>query len=641
MSDNLKYRPDIDGLRAIAVLSVIFFHMNPNWISGGFLGVDIFFVISGFLITTIIHRQISQGTFSFTEFYTRRMKRILPAFFTVVLSCIVIGYFILLPDDYKSLGKSTLSTLFFVSNIWFGRSAGGYFESNDAMPLLHTWSLAVEEQYYFIWPIILITLLTFSIKQRTLVYSLLVVALISFIGATVIALNDTFLTKWNYYLLPSRVGELLIGSILAIKLNNGCELGNSNKWGGVGVLIIFSSFVLVNGESVFPGVNALWPCLGVAFIIYSNPSNAINKMLSIKPLTYIGLISYSLYLWHWPILAFMRYVNPNNQIEQSLSNPQLLFSGVLTWLLAHITFKLVECRTRVVNTLFPKTLSFYLVIPSLVTLVIIGTIFVSNGLPSRFGKHTHEQVMVAPNNICTRTNERGCALTTGDNKLNIALLGDSHAAALEAFFLPFGEKNELSIIDYSSSNCAPAKPLDNIKGLARDLCKLARSNLNEKIHEIDSIIIVARWEWNFFDTVDNSINGGLGSIDDYYEKLKNKIISYKSQGIKKIVLVNQIPKYQQDIKKFLLPFNHIETDLDELFFDGNELINQLAEETEVFVLDFYDIFCPDDNCSPMSERGEILYFDHNHINVFGAKWLYNKFDNTTKSHELLDYLRSR
>ena len=150
MSKNLKYRPDIDGLRAVAVLSVILFHMNPNWLPGGFLGVDIFFVISGFLITTIIHRQLINGSFSFSEFYTRRMKRILPSFFTVVLTCLVVGYFILLPIHYDTLGKSAFSTIFFISNIYFARSAGGYFESNDTLPLLHTWSLAVEEQYYFI-----------------------------------------------------------------------------------------------------------------------------------------------------------------------------------------------------------------------------------------------------------------------------------------------------------------------------------------------------------------------------------------------------------------------------------------------------------------------------------------------------------
>ena len=348
MSD-LKHRKDIDGLRAIAVLSVILFHMNPNWLPGGFLGVDIFFVISGFLITKIIHSQVTTNSFNFYDFYTRRMKRILPAFFTVVLSCLVIGYFLLIPYDYDKLGKSALSTVFFISNIYFARAAGGYFETNDTLPLLHTWSLSVEEQYYFIWPIILMILLKFGIKQKALILLLSVVALISFAGATVLAITDTPLAKWNYYMLPSRVGELLIGSMLALLLNYGYQLRNKNVWSLAGALLILISFVLVDGHSVFPGINALWACLGTAFILASAPNNIVNRALSIKPLTYIGLISYSLYLWHWPILAFIRYTNPNIQALEYLSSNQLLFAGVLTWLLAHMTFKLIESKSRFVK----------------------------------------------------------------------------------------------------------------------------------------------------------------------------------------------------------------------------------------------------------------------------------------------------
>jgi peptidoglycan/LPS O-acetylase OafA/YrhL len=634
---NLKYRADIDGLRAVAVLSVIIFHINAMWLPGGFLGVDIFFVISGYLITTIIHQKITDNCFSFAEFYSHRMKRILPAFFTVIVSCLLVGYFLLLPNSFNDLGKSAFSTLFFASNVYFSKAAGGYFAANDTLPLLHTWSLAVEEQYYFVWPIILITLLKCKISPSGLIKSMIIVAVISFTGATYLAVVDTPLAPWNYYMLPSRAGELLVGSILAVQLNNGRALRNNKYWGIIGSLFIILSFILVNGHSIFPGINALWACLGTAFIIYSKPNNLINRALSIKQLTYIGRISYSLYLWHWPVLAFMRYIDPNNQQQHAFSALEVLFIIALTWLLAHLTYLLVECKTRTTKMNFTKTFVFYLTVPSTVVFIAFLILYKSNGMPLRFGDNGAELTYHTPNGICSTTKERGCKLTSGKDNLTIALVGDSHAQFFESFMLLLGQENNITVKDYASQNCAPAKPT-SLMASAGPSCEKARKALNKNIKTTDVVIIVARWEWSFFTTFDNKVNG---AVDDYYNKLKNEIIKLKAQGIKKVILVKQVPKYKQDLKKSLLPMhNELNYEIDGLYQQANNEITQIAKETGSFIIDFTPIFCNEKVCSPFDDQGTTLYYDNNHLNVHGAKWLYKQFQASQKHIDVLNYIKS-
>ena len=635
---NFKYRKDIDGLRAVAVISVILFHMNPSWLPGGFLGVDIFFVISGYLITSIIHRQVIEGNFSFYEFYNRRMKRILPAFFTVVLSCLIVGYFILLPHEYLMLGKSAFSTVFFASNVYFAKSAGGYFEDNETLPLLHTWSLSVEEQYYFIAPILLISLIKLGVKPRALIYTLVVTALISFIGATVIATSDTSFAKWNYYMLPSRIGELLIGSILALLLNNDYQLRSSNKWSIAGALLITVSFLLIDGGSVFPGVNALWACLGVAFIIFSKPNNIINRLLSVKPLTYIGLISYSLYLWHWPVLAFLRYLDPSIQSVQLLPNTKLFFVAALTWLLAHLTFKLIEFKTRATKTPFPKTFTFYLAVPSLAVLVIFVIILVKGGAPSRFDGFVSDQAYVTPKSMCSMTSERGCVLSSGESGIKVALVGDSHAQALESFFHLFGQKNDFTFYDYASSSCAPGKPLTHVSSVP--LCRKSREALQDNIEILDAVILVGRWENSFFSTYDNTVRKQLGPVPDYYSRLRAVISDFKSKGVKKIIIVNQVPKYGQNINKLQVHsvLSERRFELDNLFVKANEKISELAKESEIFVVDFSSIFCGKGTCTPFDETGKSLYFDDDHLNIYGSKWLFSQYEGTSSYQELIGFL---
>ena len=310
-----NYRADIDGLRAVAVLLVIFFHFNKNIVPGGFVGVDIFFVISGFLITQNISSQIEQGKFSLTEFYRRRIKRIIPAMAFVVLLTTLFSQYFLLPVDALKEARSALWSMFSLGNIFFWKYLDtGYFATESiTAPLLHLWSLGVEEQFYVFWPFFLLLLSKFKLHRF---WSLIVFVLAFFsfaLGEWWYAEHPTFV----YYMLPFRAGELMAGALAARAVmqqkKSISTLSAPKKYftelcAMMGVLLItWSSFYLSEADK-FPGFNAVFPALGTGLMLYAGAvSNRVNSLLAFKGLVWIGLISYSAYLWHWPILAFLRY----------------------------------------------------------------------------------------------------------------------------------------------------------------------------------------------------------------------------------------------------------------------------------------------------------------------------------------------
>lgn len=312
-----NYRADIDGLRALAVLSVVAFHFNDYRVPNGFLGVDIFFVLSGYLITNVIYNEIKQNKFSFKDFYIRRIKRILPAFFTVLIVGLALARLLFLPDDYSEVKESALSAILFVGNFFFAQLDGGYFSGEiNQKPFLQLWSLAVEEQFYFIFPIILIGLTSFTQKCKRFIRSGTILILI-LLGLTIIStLSGLIHYTWDsYYLAHIRFSEMLIGAMLAIFLvehpKSQISSINNKILSIVSLIIILVSiFWGPYVKPYFPGVLALIPCLATAGLIYAgrNTEQWYNKLMSITPIVWVGKISYSLYLWHWTLLAIFRYV---------------------------------------------------------------------------------------------------------------------------------------------------------------------------------------------------------------------------------------------------------------------------------------------------------------------------------------------
>jgi len=337
----IEYRKEIDGLRAIAVIPVIFYHAGYQLFGGGFVGVDVFFVISGYLITTIILNDLESKKFSLLNFYERRARRILPALFLVVLCCVPAAWFMLLPDEMEEFSKSLIAVSTFTSNIHFWQDDGGYFAGpSELKPLIHTWSLAIEEQFYIILPIFLV--LTWRLGRRFLLVSLLTSFVISL---SLAHWGSQFRPSAAFYLLPTRAWELLIGSFVAFYLQrNEILFSNfaSNALSTLGLAMILTSVFLFNSTTPFPGLAALAPTLGTALVIlFANRRTLVFALLSHRAMVGIGLISYSLYLWHQPLLAFSRIFFIEGHNERLI--PFLLAISVL---LAWISWKYIEMPFR-------------------------------------------------------------------------------------------------------------------------------------------------------------------------------------------------------------------------------------------------------------------------------------------------------
>jgi peptidoglycan/LPS O-acetylase OafA/YrhL len=336
----MKYRPEIDGLRALAVLPVIFFHAGFNYFSGGFVGVDVFFVISGYLITRIILTELEGGKFSIANFYERRARRILPVLFFVMGVSIPFAWILLLPFELANFSKSLIAVSLFLSNFFFLRE-GGYFETAaELKPLLHTWSLAVEEQYYIFFPIFLV--LFGKLGRRWVLGAIILIAIVSLVLAQI---GSMYKPIPNFFLLPTRAWELAIGALAVFYLPKKnimmlTSLGRQIS-SGFGLLLIIISIFIFNKDTPFPSIYALVPTVGtVLILLFALPDTLVGRLLGSRLLVFVGLISYSAYLWHQPIFAFSRYY------FNSISSALMVILVIITLLLSILTWRYIECPFR-------------------------------------------------------------------------------------------------------------------------------------------------------------------------------------------------------------------------------------------------------------------------------------------------------
>lgn len=342
----MHYRTEIDGLRAVAVLPVIAYHAGFAGFSGGFVGVDLFFVISGYLITSILLDELENQQFTLLGFYERRLRRILPALFLVLGCTAAVAGWLLLPHEQAAFGRSLMAVVVFASNILFWKESDYFATESEYIPLLHTWSLAVEEQYYVIFPLLLAFLWMFG---RRPIY--LVLGLLTLIGI------GTCEGLWrvdagaNFYLLPSRFWELLLGVLAALYLKYHSQ---PQGWialvmATLGITLVIGSIYFLNTSLPFPSSYALYPTLGaVLIIIFASPQNVIGQLLSLKPLVFVGLISYSAYLWHQPLLVFARmqpYIEPNLGLMAGMAVSSLLLAG-FSWRYVERPFRNRQRFTR-------------------------------------------------------------------------------------------------------------------------------------------------------------------------------------------------------------------------------------------------------------------------------------------------------
>ena len=469
-----KYRSDIDGLRAIAVLAVVAFHAFPDTIQGGFIGVDIFFVISGFLISTIIFENLERGTFNFYEFYARRIKRIFPALILVFVSCLIFGWFELLAEEYKQLGKHVAAGSVFISNIVFWNEAGYFDNSAETKPLLHLWSLGIEEQFYIIWPL----LIWFAWKRKfNLLTISLVVCAISFLLNIKGVLIDPVAT---FYLPQTRFWELLSGTLLAwyslhrrgVNSSKVAKIDGfvyqffnvekvkvpsnlfSNIFSFFGILLLICGIMLMNKELSFPGKWALVPVLGTLMILIGGSATWVNRfILSNEIAVWFGLISFPLYLWHWPLLSFARILEgdvPSFEIRIYI----VFLSVVLAWL----TYKIVELPIRFGNQSNKKVLVLVLLMSTLGGIGFYA--YQRDGLSFRLKNITPEKILIKRKGLDTLL----ASLAWYQGKDNWLFLGDNFQKSVSKLTLKIKPKeSRIDATEREFSELAKAGFANNIK----------------------------------------------------------------------------------------------------------------------------------------------------------------------------------
>ena len=415
------YRPEIDGLRAISVIGVVLFHLELGF-TGGFVGVDVFFVISGYLITGILLRQLGEDRFSLMEFWARRVRRIVPAAMVMVVGALLIGAFLQTPERYASLARSAMAHVLMASNCYFTRDQGYFAEKSDHEPLLHTWSLSVEEQFYLIFP--LIVCFVWKRAPQRLALVLTSAALISFSWSWIEVVSNP---KWAFFLLPARGWELLVGALLAILPQKTMRSLADEAWAGLGLVLVLAPMFFFDRQTAFPGPGALAPVLGAALLIWTGGSTKIGKLLGWRALVKIGLISYSLYLWHWPFVVFAREM----VIELTLT---LKISLLVASLLAgYSSWRWVEMPSRSGLLLATRRRSLIFGLTSAVTLFVIAfSIKASGGFPSRLPAELRLIISDITWNGAEYTSAKSEAMPIGfqdDGPVDFVLWGDSHGAS--------------------------------------------------------------------------------------------------------------------------------------------------------------------------------------------------------------------
>ena len=496
-----SYRPDIDGLRALAVVAVVAYHAFPGRVPGGFVGVDVFFVISGFLITSIIQRSIDAGRFSFAEFYARRVRRIFPALGVVLAFCLVAGWFELWTSEFKQLGQHVMAAVGFVSNVVLYREAGYFDAASETKPLLHLWSLGIEEQYYLVWPLLLWGLA--KLRRGVAVPTVAVLAA-SF------ALNVWWVRhdpSAAFFLPMARVWELMIGGALAIATLRG-RVTSDPRWGTaaslLGLAAILGAVALLSPDRAFPGFWALLPTLGTALVIAAGPGAWANRrVLSPRPVVFVGLISYPLYLWHWPLLTFAR-IGASGTLSSRAALVVVAVSVVCAWL----TYQFVELRVRGARArrLAPALAGGLALVG--VAGVAISTV---DGVPWRFPASVRriDDYALASPAISREWRRHRCMLETEGTFADecverepaaaplVVLWGDSHAAALYPGLHAEQARLGFRVAQFSTSRCPPIVGFVSANPkLRNEHCVDVNDRVLARIAELrpSAVILTAYWD---------------------------------------------------------------------------------------------------------------------------------------------------
>jgi peptidoglycan/LPS O-acetylase OafA/YrhL len=649
------YRADIDGLRAVAVLLVVAFHAFPKHVTGGFVGVDIFFVISGFLISGIIYKGLADGDFSFLEFYARRIKRIFPALIVVLLASAIVGWLILFPFDYRILGKHIAAGAGSVENFAYLQEAGYFDTAAELKPLLHLWSLGVEEQFYIVWPLLIVLAWPYRMAPIAVAAAILAVSLIWCVMLTASSPAAAF------YLPFTRFWELMLGCILAFALFGAGHRAAGPAGGGrlallyrqhqhtvheaaawLGGALIVASAALISARSAFPGWWALMPTVGAALLIFAGGKATLNRhLLSHRTVVYIGLISYPLYLWHWPILVFLRTV----YIREPSDLMKAAAIGT-AFVLAHWTYRYVERPIR-----FGTPLSYKPIAASCVMAIAGGfglLVYATNGFPTRFPPEAQvlarnfvqEAMQTNRSDTCfilrytgVKTFAPECAPPQRPDSRIVLLWGDSHAAHLYPGLAALQRSmRTFEIAQYNSAGCPPVY---FVAGRKQKECESINEFVVGKIASLKPDTVILGGNWSAYAPFPGSDPPDQADLHGLVQRLH-------SLGVRRIVAIGQFPvwrafprriralMYRRNAWGFSAFAASRMRDRDKTFLDPSTFTNDTQSRSLLSVpgvsfVSPLSTLCNDDGCLLVvpDGSGEPMVWDHAHLTEAGSKFFVN------------------
>lgn len=643
----IPYREDISGMRAIAVLAVVVFHAWPSVLPGGFVGVDVFFVISGYLISLVIFTAQEQGRFSLREFYFHRVRRIFPALAAVLFSLLVIGWFVLLANEYKLLGRHTVAGALFVANFAFWSEAGYFDIQSELKPLLHLWSLGIEEQYYLIWPLLLMFLWR---RKSLMLISMIALALVSFSG-------NLWLVRGHvsavFYFPFTRAWELIVGGILAWVIYSGKlsqERIDNSGWSGVcsliGISLLGASVFLINQSQSFPGWRAVMPVLGTLLLIAAGPRAVVNRYaLSNRPMVAIGLISYPLYLWHWPLLSGVRIIDARAPTA-GVAVGAVLFAIIL----ATLTYHWIEKPVR--------RMSAYAYVPllggAMMVITVAGMVVLAqNGFPGRMPNYQEKVSQIRwaleADPACKAViavQSRYCRIIDPTHAPTVAIIGDSHANRLFDGLAPRFSEHQGNLLQLGEGGCLPFWHLEGGAVGDADTCSKPMDDQLDFLltdSSIRTVILTGRGplyisgfgfgevEKNTRTFLRDSASPSGASYRELYLQAMRKTVSRFLNSGKKVVFIIDNPELGFDplscvelrpVQLFAKPRNPCAVPRSQVNARNQEYLDVVAQVAAEFpkliVVDPERTLCDAEYCWAM-RNGELLYMDGDHLNRAGTR----------------------
>lgn len=610
-----KYRPDIDGLRAIAVLSVVLFHAGIPGFSGGYVGVDVFFVISGYLITLLLQEELKHGEFSLARFYERRVRRIFPALAGLLFGCTIAAAVWFIPEDFSEFSQSLWAAALSVSNFWFWQEAGYFDGPSHFKPLLHTWSLAVEEQFYLFFPLILMAAHRWASRFVGIIILAMVVS--SFAAAYWTTRTSP---ESAFYLLPYRAWELMAGSLLAVGVVPAIQNSILRSFSAiVGLTLVIVPIFIYSSETPFPGAAALAPTIGACLLINAGSNGAlVSRLLQARPLVFVGLISYSVYLWHWPLIVFTRYYVPE---DLALSTELLLVAASLaagwaSWRWIEQPFR----SRRILRNRKSVVTGGAVAMGLLAAAGIAGA--VTNGLPQRWSPEALRYASMVDKEIYFGIYDRGgCFLDydqgatdydysmCGDfnsDRPKVLIYGDSFAAHLYPGLTSLAA-NKAEIRQYTATSCRPL--LANNKRCNR----IYKHFISDIIPESEAELVIVSAYWTpYYER--------LGS-DLFEDRLADALKKITGAG-KQVALIGQSPTYHRAVPYVLATQAPADREVILPAKDSksvNELLKMIAAELKVPFLNPYEFACSKGSCRAAA-GGEPYHWDFGHMTLAGSEF---------------------